>query len=146
MTQAAVLKRSFMSLLSFLVTVQLSVTLAGTTSGKNSIPIDCGTLSLYNLLRLENVGIELSRIEAHLPARSAGEHSMKDVLNAAKALGIKLKGVTLRKEVKAIDQTMIVFLKRGEHGHFLVIRPVGHTGKLVQVIDSAEPPDVIDKA
>ena len=30
--------------------------------------------------------------------------------------------------------------------YFLVIRPIGHTGKLVQVIDSDQPTRVMDKA
>ena len=37
-------------------------------------------------------------------------------------------------------------MKRTQHGHFLVIRPVGHTGKLVQIVDSLQSPEVIDKS
>ncbi len=50
-----------------------------------------------------------------------------------------------KSEERAIDRPMLVFLNRGEHGHFLVLRPVGTTGKLVQVVDSVNPPAVIDK-
>jgi hypothetical protein len=39
-----------------------------------------------------------------------------------------------------------VFLARGRHGHYVVLRPVGHTGKLVQVLDPNEEPVVLDAA
>ncbi len=31
---------------------------------------------------------------------------------------------------------MLVYLKQGEHGHFIVVRPVGRMGKMVQVLDN----------
>jgi hypothetical protein len=40
---------------------------------------------------------------------------------------------------------MIVFLKRPQHGHFQVVRPVGHTGKLAQVIDASSSPEIVDR-
>ena len=58
----------------------------------------------------------------------------------------RLIGIRLEKSVDAIDRPMLVFLKRGSHGHFVVIRPIGHTGKLVQVIDSARGTEVVDKS
>ena len=41
---------------------------------------------------------------------------------------------------------MLVFLNQGEHGHFLVLRPVGHSDQLVQVVDSVNPPMVMNKS
>ena len=37
---------------------------------------------------------------------------------------------------------MIAFLKRG---HYVLVRPVGHTGKLVQVLNGVEPTRIMDK-
>ena len=57
-----------------------------------------------------------------------------------------MSGVLLKKREDAIDRPMLVFLRRKGHGHYVVVRPVGHTGKLVQVIDNFGPPEVVDKA
>ena len=37
-----------------------------------------------------------------------------------------------------------MFLKSGPEGHFIVVRPVGHTGRLVQVLDGELNPNVGD--
>ena len=39
---------------------------------------------------------------------------------------------------RAPDRPAIAFLERDGHGHYAVVRPVGHSGKLVQIIDAAE--------
>ena len=41
---------------------------------------------------------------------------------------------------------LLAFLKVEGKGHFVAIRPVGHTGKLAQVIDSNQAPRVMDRA
>lgn len=107
---------------------------------------DCGSCALYTLLRLEDRPTSLSTIASRLGPPKPGGYSMKELRDAARACGLPLTGVILQKEERAIDRPMIVFLKRGPHGHFLVIRPLGVTGKLVQVIDSVRPPGVEDKA
>ena len=38
----------------------------------------------------------------------------------------------------------IAFLGDGGHGHYLVLRPIGHTGRLVQLLDPNEAPVVMD--
>ncbi len=43
-----------------------------------------------------------------------------------------------------MDRPWIVHLKQSGHGHFLVVRPVGHSGRLVQVIDPPSLPEVVD--
>ena len=106
---------------------------------------DCGFISLLSLLRLEGFPTSLQRLEHELPAPQPNGHSMKDLRDAAHARGLKLTGVSLTKDLRAVDRPMIIFLNRGKHGHFVVIRPVGHSGKLVQVIDSNREPEVLDK-
>jgi len=107
---------------------------------------DCGPLGLYSLLRLEGRPTDLRDIKRHLPSPPPGGHSMRDLRVAAHARGLCLTGVLLEKVDKAIDRPMLVLMKRGAHGHFQVIRPIGHTGNLVQVIDSTRPLEVMDKS
>jgi hypothetical protein len=107
---------------------------------------DCGTVALYALLRLEGRPTPLESVTARLPAIRPAGHSMKELRDAARTLGLGLDGAYLGKDDKAIDRPMLAFLKVEGKGHFLVIRPVGHSGKLVQVIDSNQPTRVMDKA
>jgi ABC-type bacteriocin/lantibiotic exporter with double-glycine peptidase domain len=108
--------------------------------------VDCGPSALYNLSRLLGRPLELDAIRSRLPSTRRGNFSMEELQKSALACGLRLRGVLLAKsEERAIDRPMLVFLNRGEHGHFLVLRPVGTTGKLVQVVDSVNPPAVIDK-
>jgi hypothetical protein len=109
--------------------------------------IDCGPSALYNLSRLVGQPLGLDEIRSHLPMSRSGNFSMEELSRSALACGLRLRGVLLAKgEERAIDRPMLVFLNRGEHGHFLVVRPVGTSGKLVQVVDSANPPTVMDKS
>ena len=108
-------------------------------------PYDCGVQSVYILLRLEGHAANLNRIERHLPPPQASGYSMSELREAAGACGLSLAGVRLEKQEQAIDRPMVAYFKREGHGHFMVLRPVGHTGKLVQVIDPGETPDVLDK-
>jgi len=128
-----------------LATLTLSPTQAnGSAQPESSIP-DCGTVALYNLLRLKGIDVNVPQIEAHLPAPTAAGRSMRDLRDAARELGLKLSAISL-KEAGAIDRPMLAFLKDGARGHFVVIRPVGHTGRLAQVIDLDQPPRVVDKS
>ena len=45
-----------------------------------------------------------------------------------------------------MDRPAIVFLDKGGHGHFVVVRPVGHTGRMVQVIDGGHSVEVVDRS
>jgi len=107
---------------------------------------DCGTLSLYTLLHIEGKTTELSQLEAVLPPPlDPRGYSMKDLQDAARSRGLVLDGLLLEKDPSAIDRPMIVFMKQYPHGHFMVLRPVGLSGKHVQVLDPNHVPDIIDK-
>lgn len=108
--------------------------------------VDCGTISLGVLLSLEGHPIEPDLLLARLRPSSPAGPSLQELRDAAAAHGLALRGVRLNREERAIDRPMIVFLQRDGHGHFQVVRPVGHTGKLAQVIDPNQPPMVVDKA
>ena len=108
-------------------------------------PYDCGTLALYNLLALEQQRTDLPRLVASLvPLRPDG-YSMRELRHAARNLGLHLDGVKRSRNL-APDRPMLAYVRRGDHGHFLVVRPIGHTGKLVQVIDANLDPFVMDAA
>jgi Peptidase C39 family len=109
--------------------------------------LDCGTIALYQFARLEGLHPDLSDVRAHLPPRNPTGYSMLELQTAAGRLGMKLRGVRLRKSDRAPTSAAIVFLAQpGNHGHYVVIRPIGHSGKLVQVLDSIGSPILLDVA
>ena len=71
---------------------------------------------------------------------------MKQLQSAARAQGLNLVGALLKKDPRSIDRPMIVFLKQGIHGHFIVVRPVGRTGGIIQIFDPNGPVRVVDKS
>lgn len=103
---------------------------------------DCGTLALYHLLRMEGRPADLTAIGSHLPAMPPAGYSMLELKDAARACGLRLSGIRLKDPARELDRPVIAFLKRG---HYVVVRPVGHTGKLVQVLNGIEPTRIIDK-
>jgi hypothetical protein len=107
---------------------------------------DCGIQSLYTLLRLEGVNVTLDRLERSLPAPSPTGYSLAELRDAASTCGLKLIGARLKPDAQAIDRPILAFLQRGKHGHFIVLRPAGHTGTLAQVLDMGSDPEMIDKA
>jgi ABC-type bacteriocin/lantibiotic exporter with double-glycine peptidase domain len=109
-------------------------------------PSDCGSLALYHLLRLEGRPIDLDRLAAALPAPGSEGLSFLDLRDAAGHLGLTLDAVVLTKQRSAIRTPVLLFIKGDREGHFLVVRPVGHTGNLVQIIDGERTPIVIDAA
>ncbi len=106
--------------------------------------IDCGLASLYLLLRLEGHSVSLSPLAAQLPPRPAEGYSMKDLRDAARLIGLRLNGIRLLPEKPFPRSNSLAFVNRDGHGHFLVIRSVGHSGKLVQVFDGFGGPVVMD--
>lgn len=105
---------------------------------------DCGTLSLYTLLRVRGEHVGLQQVASALPSPSPLGFSMKELQTAAGKFGCPLEGVRLPRTRQAPERPLIALVSRGDHGHYIVLRPVGHTKRLVQVIDSAVAPIVID--
>ena len=64
---------------------------------------------------------------------------MAELAVAARTLGFGLDGVWLDEGDNVLTRPVIAFLKTARGGHFAVLRPVGTTGTMVQVID---PPGV----
>ena len=111
------------------------------------VPIDCGPAALLALGAVEGRPINYDQIAARLPQRRGG-HSMRELRDAARSFGLELDGLYVGTDARLVDRPMLAFIKdKGARiEHFLVVRPVGHTGKLVQLIDSNGPPRVIDRA
>ncbi len=108
------------------------------------VSYDCGTIAVHTMLALEGRAMPIDTLRAHLPAPGPKGHSMAELRDAARACGLTLAGVELSRSNHAPDRPALVFLKQGDHGHFLVVRRVGHSGKLIQVIDSTGDPVVMD--
>ena len=106
--------------------------------------LDCGVNALFVLLRLEGRPVTLDRLTAVLPARHPEGYSMAELSQASRVLGLDLEGVRFTKGDKALKRPAIAFLKDVKGGHFTVLRPVGTTGTMVQVIDPPHAPWIAD--
>jgi ABC-type bacteriocin/lantibiotic exporter with double-glycine peptidase domain len=107
-------------------------------------PSDCGTRALYHLLRMEGRPVDFNRLRASLGASGPEGHSFRELRDAAGRFRLALDAVVLPKLRSAITGPTLVFLKNGSQGHFVVVRPVGHTGLLVQMLDGEQEPIVGD--
>lgn len=119
--------------------------LAGLPSGATaSEPIDCGPQALYLLSVLEGRPVPPDSLAHAVDRRSPGGASLLELKHAGNRSGLSLRGVQLGRDLAPLDRPALVHLDRGAHGHFVVIRPIGHSGRLIQLIDPVEGPDVID--
>jgi Peptidase C39 family len=117
---------------------------ARTAESDQPMKVDCGVNALYLLLQLEGNAVTLQKIDALLPPRRPDGYSMAELSGAARSLGLNLDGIRFGKGDRALTRPAIAFLKRGKNGHFAVLRPVGTTGTMVQIIDPPSPPWIAD--
>ncbi len=110
----------------------------------NADPWDCGVFALYHLLRLEGRPTDLVRLRPVSGAPTPGGRSFRELRATASRFGLSLDAVALSKTGSAIKGPTLVLVKSRGEGHFIVLRPVGHTGHLIQVLDGERPPIVID--
>ncbi len=106
--------------------------------------LDCGANALFILLHLEEMPVTYDNLESVLPPRAPEGYSMLELTAAASSLGLCLEGVRFGKGDKALNRPAIVFLQDAKGGHFAVLRPVGTTGTMVQVIDPSRAPWIAD--
>lgn len=123
----------------------LAALLVATAPGRAEeyVPPDCGLKSLYLLLHLSGRPAGLSEIEAALPPRQEEGYSMADLRDAARACRLPLRGIRLDRGDR-LPRPAIAFLDRGGVGHYVVVRPVGVTGTMVQVLEPPHAPRVLD--
>ncbi|MGC8644430.1 MAG: cysteine peptidase family C39 domain-containing protein, partial [Isosphaeraceae bacterium] len=100
--------------------------------------------ALFVLLYLEGRSIPFDRLESALPPHRPDGYSMAELSTAARSLGLPLDGVKLVKGDKPLDRPAIAFFQNARGGHFAVLRPVGTTGTMVQVIDPPHVPLITD--
>lgn len=109
-----------------------------------SVRLDCGINALFILLHLEGRPVALERLLSALPARQPAGYSMAELAAASRSCGLVLEGVRFQGGVRPLRHAAIAFLQDGRGGHFTVLRPVGNTGTMVQVIDPPHVPRVVD--
>lgn len=105
---------------------------------------DCGPNSLALLLRTSGCDVALEEVNRALPEHHDTGFSLADLQSAALKFGVRLSGVRLEKRDLPLSRAAIAFLSNSVEGHFIVLRPVGTTGKMVQVLDPPSAPAVVD--
>lgn len=91
----------------------------------------CGPGSLYVYLRFLGKNVTLAEVHAALPPPSSEGHSIAEIQQGAAKLG-----VTLRCYQKYhVREPAIAFLRFSHSGHFVVLRPIGDSGTLIQMVD-----------
>ena len=88
-------------------------------AGENAEIFDCGVLATFYIMKCYGRNVQLNELDRRLPGPHPEGYSMKELRDAAESLGLNLSGVHLAKLDSAIDRPMIVFLRRGEYGHFI---------------------------
>lgn len=105
---------------------------------------DCGTVAVYHLLRLTGHSLDLGGLRSVLGTPGPQGHPFRELREAAGHFGLAVDAVMLPKQRSAIQGPVLLFAKLGREGHFFVVRPVGHTGQLVQILDGDHAPSVVD--
>jgi ABC-type bacteriocin/lantibiotic exporter with double-glycine peptidase domain len=107
-------------------------------------PNDCGPNSLILLLRLAGRDVAFDAVKQALPHRHNAGYSLGELQSAASKFGIRLSGIRLDRLDLPLIYPAIAFLSNAGEGHFVLLRPVGTTGKVVQVLDPPSAPAVMD--
>ena len=130
-----------------LIGTSLIVALVGWSPGRaaeETARLECGIDALYILLRLEGQKPSYGQLQNALPITNSKGHSMAELQDAAALFGLRLDGLQLNRRAEVLDQPMIGFLQSPSKGHFVVLRPVGTTGTMVQIIDPPNAPWIGD--
>lgn len=112
----------------------------------SSETMECGKLALYQLFKIENQQVSWEAVVSQLGEPPKDGHSMKELCDAARGLGLELAGVKWEMTKVPLDRPAIFFVKRRGSGHFFVVRPVGLSRKMVQILDGVRSPEVMDVA
>ncbi len=114
------------------------------TSVEETTKLDCGDNALFIVLHLEGHPVTLDRLLAALPPRHPDGYSMAELAAVGRSLGLGLEGVRFAKGDKALDRAAIAFIQDARGGHYAVLRPLGTSGTMVQVIDPPQVPWITD--
>ncbi len=105
---------------------------------------DCGIVSLYHMLTMSGINVDMIDLERSLPDPRSDGYSLQELIDCAKANRFSLMGIQLPGTDLAPQKQAIVFMDRKTHGHYIVIRPVGRSNRLVQVLDADGQPTIVD--
>jgi hypothetical protein len=106
--------------------------------------IGCGPIALFTLLRMEGKPVNLSEVLLGLPSSNAKENSLIELRDASLRFSLNLEAMQLPPNRELPEQPLIALMSNGETGHFVIVRRVGFSGKLVQVLDSSRETRVVD--
>ena len=110
----------------------------------DGVAMSCGATSVFYLLRLEGRVVDAATLNTELGQEHTTSQSLGNLRDVALNHGVRLVGVTFTQPNVGFDRPTIVFLNRPPHGHFITLNPVGHSGKLIQVLDGLKKPSVLD--
>lgn len=122
--------------------------LPGQSSHYDYQPPVCGLNSLYMLMQIYRRPTSLEVLERSLPARHTLGYSMAELRAAAVASGLHLEGETFTQANVPLDRLAIAHLRTHKPGggHFVVLRPIGQHGLMVQVLERPFAPRAVDYA
>jgi hypothetical protein len=104
--------------------------------------MSCGPISLATLLSLRGRHVDPALIESRLGKRES--HSLAELRDAAASFGLASKGVRIAGKRWTVRLPAIVLMQRRGAGHFAVLRAVGHSGQLVQIIEATYEVAIVD--
>jgi hypothetical protein len=110
---------------------------------RSDAPADCGLIALYFLLQLESHNVNIDVLQNNLPTTTAKGYSLRELSSASERLGLRLNGLEWNAKHPP-TRAAIAWMKPETAGHFVLIRPVGVTGAMVQIIDPPAAPRILD--
>ncbi len=129
---------------SCLFSVVLCSTVAiGIDEPEPSAEYDCGTLALFNLLKLENRQVRFDEVISSLPQLKPQGFSLLELREAASKHGLTLSGIKLDSP-RFLTGPLLAHLRSKESNHFVVVRPVGTDRRFVQILDGLQPSRVVE--
>lgn len=99
---------------------------------------------MYIFLKISKYEYSLDTVKNSLPANSPDGYSMQDLCVTGNKLGLDLAGVKITDDAFVFEEPSIVLLKGGKNGYYVVVRPIGRSGKLIQIIDPAGSIEVVE--
>lgn len=105
---------------------------------------DCGIRALFLLLRAMDIDTSFEDIRTALPPPSFEGYSIAELREASRKLGLSLRVERLDPKSYGIGQPMIAYLEQPSGGHFVFIRPLGKSDRIIQVLEYPFAPKIMD--
>lgn len=113
-------------------------------SFRQSAKADCGAQAVYLLLSLHHKPVVIEDVISSFVDEDSAGHSMLELAQASSRLGLPVVGKRYQPGQTFPDRPVIAYLRLRDAGHFFVIRPVGATGTLVQILDPPHEPVIME--